>query len=205
VREHEGFQEKFPFDFAELDFTKFVLKTTNSEGTLPFIQALNDFFIKQLQSFDKDIRITGFYLTFTSKMQIWVFPETYKEYEGNPIKILIEKELNSFNSVLNHPYLNDIITKKIPHSRKIKDIIIIMSLVLVVMNHAFDYFLIELINKPICYIGDISKMVTVVFYCKKKTRAQLGSASFNERVRKDNLMNAINLCKNTIFLLNPSK
>lgn len=205
VCNHEGFQEKFPFDIAELDFTKFVLKTTNSKGTLPYIQALNNFFVKQLQNFDRGIRIKGFYLTITSKMQIWVFPETFKEYEGNAIKILLEKELEPFNSALNHPYLDDILTKRIPHSKKIKDIIVIMSLILVVMNHAFDFFLIELIKAPICYIGTISKMVTVVFHCKKKTKAQLGSASNNERRRKENLMNAIDLCKNTMFLPRRSK
>ena len=205
VSNHEGFQEKFPFDIAELDFTKFVLKTTNGEGTLPYIRALDNFFIKQLQNFDREIRIKGFYLTITSNMQIWVFTKTFKEYKGNAIKILLEKELESFNSALNHPYLSDIITKKIPLSKKIKDIIVIMSLILVVMNHAFDYFLIKLINAPICYIGTSSKMVTVVFHCKKKTKAQLGSASYNERIRKENLMNAIDLCKDTDFLLKPSK
>ncbi len=205
VSEHEGFKGKFPFDFAELDFTKFVLETTNGEGTLPFIIALNNFFSLQLQNFNKETRITGFYLTITSKVAPWVYHEIFKKFEKNPINIWLEKVIKPFNSLLNHPYLNDILSKKKPYSEETKDNIIIISLILVVMQNAFDYFLINLINKPICYIGSISKMATIVFYCKKKTKAQLGSASSNELLRKKNFRNAVYLCENTSFLPKPSK
>ncbi len=201
----EEFAIFFPFDIANLDFTKCVLNIDSVAGDLPTIDSIQNFFINQSHSIvHRRVRITDFYLLITSNISIQVPPEIFKRYHGDRNLILIEKVINVFNRFLKNPDL-DVILKQKKFTPRGKKRIFILSLCLIVIELGFKYFYIELIEPPIFYKGkkDGAKMVSLKFYCKKQTTIKISSTTTTHNSKMRSLRNVIKLSKQTEFRPEP--
>ena len=200
----EEFCQKFPFDVAELDFPKFVLKTTRSTPTPPILEALENFFINQQRVINMNlVRINKFYLIITSNMRVIANYDELNRYGGNKTKYLIQEVLRENNDYLNYPYLNQLINKS-KFTWEERDLIVIIGINLTIINLASNYFNTILIDKPICYKGRKkgAKMVGLIYLCEKKN-IKVGASAKYQKLKIENLKKSIDLSKNTIFLPEP--
>ena len=200
----DEFCNKFPFDILGMDLTKFVLKTDRSSPRAPILEALENLFINQQRAINKNlVRINKFYLILTSNMDVMATSDDFVKYNRDKIKYLIEKILRDFTDLLNHPYLDELVTKTTLNQNE-KKLVIIISIILPIISLASNYFNIELNDCPICYKGKRGgkKMVGLVFLCEKRI-LRVNTSVKKNKLRIRNLKDSINKAIKTIFLPEP--
>lgn len=204
IIDNDEFCNKFPFDILGMDLTKFVLKTDRRSPRAPILEALQNLFINQQRAINKNlVRINKFYLILTSNMDVMATSDDFVKYNRDKIKYLIEKILREFADLLNHPYLDELVTKT-KLNQKEKKRVVIISIILPIISLASNYFNIELNDDPIYYKGRRGgkKMVGLVFLCKKRN-LRVNSSVRENKLRIRNMNDSINKLKETIFLPEP--
>ncbi len=199
------FASFFPFDIANLDFTHCALNIDSASGDIPIIDAIQNFFINQNQSFIINrVRINDFFLLITSRISIEIHPTILKQYGNDRNKVLLEKVIGVFNKFLRNKHLTAFLSKS-SFATKDKFLIFVISLCLIVIEQGFRHFYIELKEPPILYKGRKKSvtMVSMKFYCKKQVASRLNGTVKLQKQKTDFLRNGIELAMQTDFLKQP--
>ncbi len=199
------FASLFPFDIANLDFTHCVLNIGSAIGDIPIIDAIQNFFINQNQSFIiNKVRINDFFLLITSRISIEIHPTILRQYGNDRNNVLLEKVIRVFNKFLRNKYLTAFLSKS-TFAMKDKLSIFVISLCLIVIELGFRHFYIELKEPPILYKGKKKgvTMVSMKFYCKKQAASRLNGTVKLQKGKVNILRKGIELAMQTDFLKQP--
>ena len=204
IVDNDEFCNKFLFDILGMDLTKSVLKTDRNSPRAPILEALGNLFINQQRAINKNIfRINKFYLIITSNMDVMATNADFERYERDKTKYLIEKILREFAELLNHTYLDELVTKTALNQNE-KKLVTIISIILPIISLASNHFNIKLNDYPIYYKGRKrgQKMVGLVFLCEKRN-LQVNSSVRENKLKIRNLNDSVNKAIKTISLREP--